>query len=427
MLEIYFETFGCTANYNSTEIMKGLVKQAGLNITSNSDFADLIILNSCIVKEPTEEKIRRKIQDLLNQNKKIILAGCMAGVKNKLPRDENLFLLGTKNIRKIVELIKDIQENFYDEKKYTQKKNEVKINLPKIPKEKNIGITQISEGCLGECSYCIVRLAKGKLFSYPQEKIIQSIKNDIESGCKEIWITSQDNASYRNEDGEYAFPELLKKILEIKGNFFVRVGMMNPNNVLKILPELLEIYEHKKMFKFIHIPIQSGSDRILKKMKREYSKKDVMKIIQEFKKKFPDVIISTDIIVGFPEETEKEFEETMNLIEKIKPEILNISKFWPRQNTPAEKLPQIHPDIRSKRASKLSKLHMQICLDNQKKWLGWKGKVLVDQIGFGNTYLARSQEYKLFAVQSKEKILGKIVKVKVTKTLPHYLISELSD
>jgi len=430
--EVYFETHGCTANYNSTEIMKGLVKQAGLNLTSNVNFADLIVINSCIVKEPTEEKIRRKIQDFLNKkkNSKIILAGCMPKInKNKFKNQigKRLFLLDVNHAKNIINLIKDISNESYDAEKYLKPRNEIKLELPKISKEKFIGITQISEGCLENCSYCIVKIAKGGLFSYPNEKIINSVKKDIYSGCKEIWITSQDNANYGNDidENKHKLPELLNEILELKGNFFVRVGMMNPNNVLKILPELIEIYKHKKMFKFLHIPIQSGSDKILKIMKRPYTKKNVLKIIKEFKKQIPGILISTDIIVGFPGETEKDFQESLELIKEIKPEILNFSKFWPRQKTAAAKLLQLNPEIIKKRIKKISKLHLEICKENQKSWINWEGKVLVDRKGFGNTYLARNSEYKLFAVQSREKILGKIVDVKVKKTMPHYLIAEI--
>ncbi len=226
-MEIYFESYGCTANANSTEILKGLVRQAGFNITSNLDYADLIIINSCIVKEPTQEKIRRQIQDLLKQNKKIILTGCMPRLNKDKLQHRNLFLLDTSHIKNLNNLIQDIYSNNYSEKYLTSRK-EVKLNLPKIPKEKLIGITQISEGCLGNCSYCITRFAKGKLFSYEKEEIINSIKKDLDSGAKEIWLTSQDCANYANDNGKYLLPKLLKEILSIKKNFHLRLGMSNP-------------------------------------------------------------------------------------------------------------------------------------------------------------------------------------------------------
>ncbi|MFC1666126.1 tRNA (N(6)-L-threonylcarbamoyladenosine(37)-C(2))-methylthiotransferase [Nanoarchaeota archaeon] len=425
MLEIYFKTYGCTANYNSTEIMKGLVRQRELNITENIENADIIVINSCIVKTPTEEKIRKQIQDLLKQDKKIILAGCMSKLCKEKFQKNNLYLLETNNVKKINDLIKDIIEKNYDERNYLKNGNEVKANLPKISKEKFIGITQISQGCLNKCSYCITRLAKGKLFSYPQDKIIQSIENDLNSGCKEIWITSQDNANYGNENNEYNLVELLKEILKIKKKFFLRVGMMNPENVLKILPELIEIYKNKKMFKFLHIPLQSGNDKILKLMNRNYTKKDFIKIIKKFKKEFPEIHISTDIIVGFPQETEENFKETYDLIKWLKPETINFSKFWPRPYTLAGKMKQVDKKLVKKRILKIAKLHKEICNEKQRKFLNTKHKVLVNQKGFGNTYLARDKNYKLFAVVSAEKILGKIVEIKVKKITPHYLISEV--
>jgi MiaB/RimO family radical SAM methylthiotransferase len=207
--------------------------------------------------------------------------------------------------------------------------------------------------------------------------------------------------------------------------------MSDPNNVLKILPELIEIYKAKKMFKFLHIPVQSGSNKILKKMNRRYNKSDVLEIVEKFRKEFPDIHISTDVIVGFSGETEEDFQETVELIKKVKPETMNISKFWPRPRTPAAKFDdQISPEIKKKRAIGMSKVHFKICIENQKNWIGKETKVLVDQKGipgFPATYLARDENYKLFAVFSKEKLLGKKIKVKVTRTTPHYLISEKSN
>jgi len=427
MLEIYFENYGCTANQNSTEIMKGLVKTAKLNITENSDYADIIVINSCIVKEPTEKKIRYKVNEFLKNKKKVILAGCMPKLNKKNLQFKNLYLLDTRNTIKITELIKDIVNNAYLEKKYLESSNEVKLNLPKIPKEKIIGITQISEGCEGNCSYCIVRLAKGKLTSYPQDKILKSIKQDIGNGCREIWITSQDNANYGNENGEWGLPKLLNEILNLRGNFFVRLGMCNPNNILKILPELIKTFNHKKMFKFLHIPIQSGSDKVLKDMNRKYKSEEILKIISEFKKEIPDITFSTDIIVGYPTETKEDFKKTIEIIKKIKPELLNRSSYGARPNTSASKLKEISPKEMKERSNELMRLHLEICKENQEKYEDWQGEVLIDSKGFGDTYLARSNNYKLFAVKLNKNIIGKKVEVKVIKILPHYLISELKQ
>jgi len=162
-------------------------------------------------------------------------------------------------------------------------------------------------------------------------------------------------------------------------------------------------------------------------MNRFYTKEDVLKIIKEFKKQIPNITISTDIIVGFPGETNKDFQETLDLIKKIKPEILNRSNFGKRPGTPAEKLKSISSKKMKQRAKKLMVLHLKICKENQKPWIGKKVKILIDKKGFENTWLGRAENYKLFAVHSRQNILGKFVNVKVKKLLPHYLISELTE
>ena len=430
MLEIYFETYGCTANQNSSEIMKGIVRQAGLNLTSNLDIADLVVINSCIVKEPTQEKIRARVFELLKKHKKIILAGCMPRLNQEFLQYENLYLLDSSKIKKITDLIQAIQNKEYEEGDYLNKSNEVKLNLPKINNEKFVGITQISEGCLGNCAYCIVKAAKGKLFSYPQKKIIESIKKDIENNCREIWITSQDNAAYGNEYGEHSLIELLKEILKIKGNFKVRLGMMNPNNVLEILPELVEIFKNKKMFRFLHIPIQSGSDKILKLMKRKYSSKDVLKIVKKFRENIPDITIATDIIGGFPGEGDLDWVQTIDLVKKIKPEILNRSNFGVRPGTYAEELAKknpVSPEKIKERAKEIMGIHLGICKEIQEEYFGKEVKVFIDKKGFQNTWLGRTDNYKLVAVYSTKNLLGKTLEVKIKKLLPHYLMGELFD
>ncbi len=356
---VYFETYGCQANKNNTEIMKGLVRQAGLEITNNPDVADILVINTCIVKEPTEKKIERRISDLIKlyPKKPLIIAGCMPQVRKI--KQENIFLLGTHHIKDITKLIRKIYENKVDED-FVSERNEEKLCLPKIPEKRDVGITQISEGCVGNCTFCITRLAKGKLFSYSEEKILKNIKNDLQSGAKEIWITSQDNAAYGLDKGKRKLPDLLRKILSLKGKFKVRVGMMNPENVLPILDELVEIYKHKKMKKFLHIPVQSGSNKILKLMNRRYKVEDFIKIVDSFKKEIPDLTLWTDIIVGFPGETEKDFEESLNLVKKIKPSFINISRFWVRKGTPAEKMKQLPQQEVKKRVKKLISLFKEI-------------------------------------------------------------------
>jgi len=431
MSNIYLETYGCSANQNNGEIMKGLLERQGFIVTSNEKIADIAILNTCIVKGPTEQRMTLRIKELSKKFKKLIVAGCMADVESLKIKVEArksnpkilLSLVGVHNITKIVDVVKKLIENKTVE--LISRGEEVKLCMPKSSVNKAIGITQISSGCTGSCAYCITKLVKGHLFSYPKEKIIDNIKQDLTSGCKEIWLTSQDNAAYGIDRGKYEFPELLNKISTIKGKFFIRIGMMNPNHVMKIIDSLIENYNDKKIFKFLHLPIQSGSDDVLKNMNREYKVKDFADIVKKFRKKFPNVTISTDIIVGFPGETRDDFNKTLRLIKEIRPNIINISKFWPMPHTQAAKMKQVDLKEKKKRAIALMKLHNEIALEKNDKLIGNIIKAIVDEHGFQNTWLARDENYKLIAFKSNENLLGKIVSLKIIKARGHYLIGEM--
>lgn len=422
---IYLETYGCSANLNNSEIIRGLLKQAGLEMTNNEHIADILILNTCIVKSPTENKIKARILQLEKLNKPIIITGCMPDVRAKEMQGKNIYLLSNHQIKNILSLIKKISES-QPTKEFLINKPEIKLNLPKLNEVRKIGITQILEGCLGECTFCITRFAKGRLFSYPEQDIIKNIENDIKNGCKEIWITSQDNAAYNLDNKKRSLPELLTRILAIEGNFRIRLGMMNPNNVLPILNELIDCYKNEKMYKFLHIPVQSASNKILKSMNRFYSVEDFLRIIREFRKWIPEIFIATDIIAGYPGESEQEFADTCNLIEKINPDMLNVSRFCAIPGTQASLLPQIPAEIAKQRAEKLMLLFHQLIKEKNKKLIGKIFPCLVYD-SFNNNYLARTPEYKLVVIKNKKNILGKIVKVRIIKTEQNHLVGELQE
>jgi threonylcarbamoyladenosine tRNA methylthiotransferase CDKAL1 len=450
---IYIETYGCSANLNNAEIMKGLLLSHGFTVVETESLADIIILNTCVVKEPTIKKIEDRIKGIIEKNKKLVITGCMPEVLekklNKLcPRAS---LIGVNHIKEIPSAIKKLIEG--EQVKILEKNNEIKLCTPKTRQKNVVGITQIAQGCLGSCAYCYTRVAKGTLFSYPEDKILKNIEQDIAAGCKEIWLTSQDNASYGLDVNDKSLgsqrcamsfeapnqqtqklahapksrlPLLINSITSLPHRFFLRIGMMNPENVLLILDELIESYKDEKVFKFLHISLQSGSDKILKSMNRKYKAKDFLEIVNRFTEAFPDITISTDIIVGFPGETDEDFQDTLDIIKKIKPDVLNISRFWPMEKTEAKKMSnQISPEIKRKRATELMNLHAKIALENKKPLIGQEYKVIVDENGFQDTWIARNEFYKMIILRSKENIQGKFLKVRIKEAKPHYLLGEV--
>ena len=426
---IYIETYGCAANQNNSEIISGLLSRAGFNIVNNPKIADLAILNTCIVKGPTLQRMQSRIKQLSREFKRIIVTGCMPDALSEQIKQINprAILLSSHKIKKITKVMRNLIENkpITDLK---EKNSEIKLLCPKNRKNPVIGITQISEGCLGNCAYCVTRFAKGSLFSYPEESILKNIEQDIKGGCKEIWLTSQDCAAYgKDKTKNSQLPKLLKKILSLKHNFLMRMGMSNPNHILPILDDLIECYQDKKMFKFLHIPIQSGSNEVLRKMNRYYNINDVFRIIEEFRKKIPEINIVTDIIIGFPGETDEDFQKTMDAIARIKPDLINISRFWPMPRTPAAHLKKIHDSITKKRSKLLKELLFKITIEKNKKRIGDEITALVDEKGwdFSRTWIARSSEYYPIIVPSQEKVLGEKIKIKIKSVTPQYLIGEI--
>jgi len=421
MAKIFIKTFGCSANYNNSEIMAGLLIEAGHKIIDKSKDAELVIINTCTVKLPTENRVKRSIRNFLKLNRKIIVAGCMPEVQKDMLKNisPKLSFVGVHHTKKIVNAVNNVINGSLVD--LTGKRNETKLNIPVKRKNSIIQIIQISEGCNGMCTYCIVRLAKGKLFSYPEEEIIKQAKSAVKGGCKEIWLTSQDNSAY-GQDINTNLVSLLEKIISIKGDFKIRIGMMDPNNLTLILDDLIKLIKSDKIFKFFHIPVQSGNDDILKKMERPYTIKEFKKIIKKLRKETPEITISTDIICGFPSETEEQFNDSVKLIKEIKPDVLNISRFWPRPGTKAALMKnQVHGRITKKRSQILTKEFNKICTMRNKKWLGWKGEILVDEIGQEGSFIGRNYCYKPVVIKSKNNLLGKKVNVKINKTTNHTL------
>jgi MiaB/RimO family radical SAM methylthiotransferase len=225
-------------------------------------------------------------------------------------------------------------------------------------------------------------------------------------GIKEFWLTGQDISCY-GFDIDFSLPELLEKILnEIEGKYFIRLGMMNPNHLKKIIDPLLEVCKDERIFKFFHIPVQSGSERILKEMNRNYRVKDFKEIVDKIRKKFPKATIWTDVIVGYPDESNEDFEKTLKLIKRIKPDWVNVSKLYPMKKTKIDsKL--IRTKIGKERSRIVSKLVEDISTKNNNKWNYWEGEILVD-----GSKMGRNFAYKAIHLKNSKKYIGKFLKVK---------------
>ncbi|MEM2782971.1 MAG: tRNA (N(6)-L-threonylcarbamoyladenosine(37)-C(2))-methylthiotransferase, partial [Candidatus Hadarchaeales archaeon] len=305
-MRVYLETYGCTANRGDGEILAGLLKEAGHEVVEGWEGAEVLLLNTCVVKGETKKRMLRRMEEFAKTGKPVVVAGCLPLVD--LPSVMERHPASVISCRSLLCVVEAVERAARGEKGVLllDEKPPEKPDLPKLRSSPVSAIVQIGEGCLSSCTFCSVRLARGRLRSFPPEKLVEEVREAVGKGYREILLTSQDNAAYGRERG-WDLPSLLGEIVRVEGKFKVRVGMMNPENVKTILPKLVEVYRNEKVYRFLHLPLQSGDNRVLRMMGRRYTVEEFLEEVKAFREEFPDLCLVTDVIAGFPTETEEEF------------------------------------------------------------------------------------------------------------------------
>jgi len=249
------------------------------------------------------------------------------------------------------------------------------------------------------------------------------VRRDLAAGAREFWITSQDMACYGRDIGTN-LAMLLNTLGDVEGDFEVRVGMMTPNMITDILDRVIEAFKNEKIYKFVHLPVQSGDDQTLKRMRRLYTVKEFKEIVNAFRDAFPQITLATDVICGFPGETREAFENTLKLIAEVKPDIVNISKFFARPRTAAAGMRDVFVELAEikRRSSTIAQLVKQISLERNQRWIAWSGEILIDEKGkIPGTWIGRNFAYKPITVKSSADLLGKTLYVKILKGFSTHL------
>jgi threonylcarbamoyladenosine tRNA methylthiotransferase CDKAL1 len=412
MPSVYIKAYGCSANTADAEIAKGVLTEKGYSIVNSPSASDLNMLMTCIVKTPTEQKITKQIRQLSSTGTPLIVAGCMpkamrGHVEAAAPRAS---MVGPDDLSRVVEAVARTLKG--ERVVYVDGAPANRTCLPRVRANKLIHIAPVCTGCLGDCSYCIVKYARGRLHSFPAEHIVLDVEAAVRDGCREVWVTAEDTAAYR--DSEKRLPQLLNMISSVGGDFKVRVGMMTPNQALSILDDLVDAYSSDKVYKFLHVPIQSGNDEVLRAMKRRYTVADFKSIVIRFREAYPTMGVSTDIICGFPGETYEQFKDSLALVSWLKPDVLNISRFWERPGTEAADMPgKLHGRETKARSRTLTNLWKGLAVKAGERWLGWEGEILLTERGKESSKVGRNYAYKAVAVDTEAE-LGETIRVKVT-------------
>ncbi|MCL4429333.1 MAG: tRNA (N(6)-L-threonylcarbamoyladenosine(37)-C(2))-methylthiotransferase [Candidatus Bathyarchaeota archaeon] len=421
--KVHIKNYGCSSNIADGETLSGCLKQAGYTLTTSETEADLIIYNSCAVKGPTENRI---IDDIKGapKNKKIVVAGCLPKISFERLSREVYFdgAVGPALGGEIVDVVGRVLagEKVTD---LASKKENPLLSLPHQRTNPVVSIVPINFGCLGSCAYCCVVQARGHLRSYSIKDITERVEADFDSGAREFWLTSQDTASY-GRDVKADLAALLVAVGGLKGDFRVRVGMMTPNLVTDIEERLICAFESERVFKFLHLPIQSGDNTVLKNMRRFYTVEQFKATVEAFRETFPDLTVATDIIVGYPGETEQAFENTLQLLREVEPDITNVSKFFARPKTAAWGIREglVDKEETKRRSTIAAELAKQISAKRNQRWVGWVGQVFFDEKGkVEGSWIGRNFAYKPVVVKSSEELRGKVCKVEVTAAAQTYL------
>lgn len=428
--KIYIKTWGCSHNNSDGEYMTGQLAAYGYKITEDSGAADLWLLNSCTVKNPSEDNFRNAVKKAQELDKHLVVAGCVPQGQPRHQIIKGISVIGVQQIDRVVEVVEETLKGhtvrLLGQKKVAGKKSGgAPLDLPKIRKNPLIEIIAINTGCLNQCTYCKTKHARGDLGSYQPEEIVARAKQAFEEGVVELWLTSEDTGAYGRDIG-VTLPELLWQLVEvIPEGAMLRIGMTNPPYILEHLEEMAKILSHPRVYSFLHVPVQSASDSVLADMKREYCADDFRNVVDFLKEKVPGVTIATDIICGFPTETWEDFQETVALVEQYKFPSLFINQFYPRPGTPAARMKRLPTEEVKRRTREISKVfHSYQPYDHK---VGERQAVLITEDSKDGAHFVGHNKYydQVLIHKSEGDLMGKMVHVEILSAGEHFQMARM--
>ena len=395
-MSIWFEGYGCTANQGETIEMRDRANELGHRIASNPEIAETIVLGTCTVLESTQNKMEKRISELMDQGKNVIVSGCMATADAKVLGEKfpEAPLVSPGDLEGLGDLIG--RGGCKPEK----------FDSPLA------AILPISSGCLGRCTYCATVRARGRVTSRSVNDIFFKAQYAIDSGSKEILLTSQDNGAF-GADSNSSLEFLLRELSHLEGDFRLRVGMLNPMLVSGRSEAMAEAWADSRIYKFMHLPIQSGSQKILDSMVRDHTLDEFWEVVNVFRKHYPEMMIITDIITGFPGETDQVHQDTVDLLNALSPDLVNVTRFSPRKGTPASKYKRVNGRIVKKRSRELTSLRKKLGAKSFKRFVGKQTSILTVENQKKGSTLCRDDNYRP-VILKKELPLGEFYDVRIT-------------
>ena len=432
----YVETYGCQQNEADSERIRGILSQSGYTMTDSAENADVVVMNTCAIREHAEQRVFGNLGALTHTKRrhprqKIFLCGCMAGqehvvdrLKKSYPHVDGVF--STHHLWQFAEILYAVlstgKRTFYVQ----DEPGSIAEGLPQLRDHTLKAWVSIMYGCNNFCTYCIVPYVRGRERSRKSEDILQECRQLIENGAKEITLLGQNVNSYGKDlEEKIDFSDLLLKIAEIPGDFLIRFMTSHPRDAGKKLFDTMA--SSPKIAKQLHLPFQSGSSKVLKAMNRHYDRQQYLELIDYAKSVMPELVLTSDVIVGFPGETEEEFEETISLIEKVHYDALFTFIFSPRKGTPAATMDDpTTKEEKNRRFDRLCVVQNSISEQIHQKYLGKTLRCLID--GTDNDNLtARTEGGRLVRVPcSDASLIGTFADIRITGSTTWSLVGELA-
>jgi threonylcarbamoyladenosine tRNA methylthiotransferase CDKAL1 len=416
-VRVYLESYGCAQNQGEgSAIGRALVERGHALVADPSD-ADAGILVTCGVIGATEARMVRRWKALTERVPRVVVTGCLVPLRTDLltgpGRDRTRFVPIQQQAG-----LPSLLESFPAERGPTATPGPIPL-APAPPVTEEVVIAQ---GCTSACSYCFSRLARGPLESVPLPEVVRRVRAATARGAVEVRLTSLDTGAWGRDarDGP-RLPDLLRAVSAVPGSFRVRLGMTSPQTLGPILAPTLDALDHERFYRFLHLPVQSGSDRVLREMRRGYSVGEFTEQVRAARARFPELALSTDVIVGFPGETEEDHRATETLLESTAPEIVNVTRFSPRPGTPASRLAPVASSTAKRRSRALTSLRQRLARQRLERWVGHRGPARVVEFGPGSSAVARLPNY-LPVVLDGRPPLGATLEVRVDGARSTYLL-----
>lgn len=415
---LWIKTFGCSHNTSDAEYMAGQLAHYGYTLVpdESAEDADLWLINSCTVKGPSQAAIGNLVRRGRAQGKALLVSGCVPQGDKGAPELKGVSLLGVTQIDRVVEAVEETMKGNTVE--LLSKKSLPRLDLPKIRRNPHVEILPLSTGCLGACTYCKTKHARGHLGSYAPEALIQRVRNAVSDPLvREIWLSSEDTGAYGRDLGTN-LPALLRALiaeLPSDGRTMLRIGMTNPPFILEHLEEIANALSHPACFSYLHVPVQSGSNPVLTRMNREYTVEEFKKVCDFLSERVPNMSLATDIIAGFPGETESDHEMTLRLLEKYKFPHTHISQFYPRPGTPAARMKRVPTEVVKRRSREISTL-VESWTDSYEAYVGTVQRcMIIEKAADGTSLVGHTKSYAQVLIPPNDgrNLLGCIADVKI--------------